>query len=165
MESQNDHNQQQQLINLIDSHKLDEFLTLYRQSVFVLKPFERIEILLRACRFGSLVLVRNILNEDSAVDVNCCHPSTGYSPLFIAIRAHQHDIIEYLIQETQANVNGTCATSENDETAATTCLQEALRQQDLSTITLLLQHGAIVDERHLFLAIIECFRQNFKVTI
>jgi len=143
--------QQQQLIDLIDDHALEEFFVLYGEISSNLKSFEHVELLLRACRFGTLSFVQSILNNNSVIDVNCRHPSTGFSPLFIAIRAQQHDIIEYFIRETQADVNCNFQTN-------TTCLHEALRQRDLFTIKLLLEHDVIIDESHLFLVIIECFR-------
>lgn len=147
--------QQQDLIDLIDDHALEKFLALYRQISSNLKSFEHVELLLRACRFGTLSFVKNILNNNSIIDINCRHPSTGFSPLFIAIRAQQHDIIEYFIRETQADVNCNFQTN-------TTCLHEALRQRDLFTIKLLLEHGVIIEESHLFLVIIECFREKIN---
>ena len=147
--------QQQQLIDLIDDHDLEKFAVLYQQISSDLKSFEHVELLLRACRFGTVPLVQCILNNNSIIDVNCRHSSTEYSPLFIAIRAQQHDIIEYLIRETQANVN--CHFQTN-----ITCLHEALRQRDLFTVKLLLEHGVVVDESHLFTAIIECFREEIN---
>jgi hypothetical protein len=147
--------QQQQLIDLIDDHDFEKFDVLYQQVSSDLKSFEHVELLLRACRFGTVPFVQCILNNNSIIDVNCQHPSTGYSPLFIAIRAQQHDIIEYLIRETQVDVNCNFQTN-------TTCLHEALSQRDFFTIKLLLEHGVIVNESHLFTAIIECFREEIN---
>lgn len=143
-------NVQKQLLNLINNHALDEFLQIYQQCLYSLRSFERIEILLRACRFGTVEFVENIFNKDSLTNMNCRHPSTGYTPLFIAIRAKQYNIVKYLIEKTEVD---------------TTCLQEALRQRDMSIVKLLLQHGAIVDEQHLRIAIGECFREDCKVCI
>jgi ankyrin repeat protein len=142
--------QQQRLIELIDAHATtDDFLTLYRYSVTALKPFEQNELLLRACRFGTLAIIQALLSDGHVTVDNCHHPSTGCSPLFIAIRAHQTAIIYYLIHEVHADVN---SSTNRDET----CLHEAIRQRDLSTVKLLLEHGATVDERHFLLAIKEC---------
>jgi hypothetical protein len=47
---------QQQLTDLIDSHAVEKFRVLYRQSSSTLKLFEHVELLLRACRFGILPL-------------------------------------------------------------------------------------------------------------
>ena len=157
-------NQQQQMMKLIDNHLLDEFLVIYRQSLCSLQPFEQIQILLHACRFGTSEFVHNILNEKSSININCRHSSTGYTPLFTAIRAKRHDIIKYLIEKTEADVNCNFTNNANLE-AITTCLHEALHQRDLLTVKLLLQYGAIVNERHLYMAINECFRQDSKVSV
>ena len=157
-------NRLQQLIDLIDSEALDDFLTRYRESLSLLKPFERVALLLRACRSGSLQVVKTILDEDPVMDVNCRHPSTNYSPLMIAIRAQRDAIIKYLIQETEADVNCTFGNTEKDD-AASTCLHEALRQGDVSTVMLLVKHGVVVTKSHLYVAVIECFRPRHKVVI
>ena len=146
------HQQQQKLLDLIDAHMADDFVALYRCSITVLKQFEHNELLLRACRFGTLELVQSLLNEGHVAIDNCYHPSTGFSPLFIAIRARQPDIIDYLIRQLHADVNDSKNTDE-------TCLHEAIRQWDLPTVKLLLEHGVIVDERHFLLALNECVRE------
>ncbi|CAF1174288.1 unnamed protein product [Rotaria sordida] len=146
---------QQQLVALIDSQSLEDFIKLYRESLSTLKEYDHVELLLRASRYGLLPFVRNILNDSSAlVDTNCRHSSTYVSPLVVAIRAQKHDVINYLIQEAKADVNWSC-----DE-KNTTCLHEAIRRHDLSTAKLLLQYGAIVDKRHLQIAMIECLSQK-----
>lgn len=156
---QNEQENQQHLLHLIDTHSLEDFLDLYGKSLSNLKVFEHVELLFRACRFGSLVFVKTILSSSSSiVSVSSCHPSTGFSLLFVTIRAQQHEITEYLIREMQADVNWSC------KKTAVTCLQEAIRHRDIFTMTLLLQHGAFVDQRHLFASIIECFSLEKKVT-
>ncbi|CAF3150254.1 unnamed protein product [Rotaria sp. Silwood2] len=142
---------QQQLVAFIDSQSLEDFLELYRASLGILKEYDHVELLLRASRYGLLSFVRNILNDGSAfVNANCRHPSTKILPLVVAIRAQKHDVINYLIQEAKTDINWSC------EKKNITCLHEAIRQRDLSTTKLLLQYGAIVDKRHLQIAIIEC---------
>ncbi|CAF3333317.1 unnamed protein product [Rotaria socialis] len=129
----------------------------YEQCSSALRPFEHAEILFRACRFGTLDFVRAILKDNTRIDINIRHPSTGYSPLFIAIRAQQHEIIDYLVQEKRADVNGNSNISIHCG-SMTSCVHEALRQHDQLTLCLLLEHGALIDQSHIFLAIIECFR-------
>lgn len=145
--------QQQELLDLIDDQNLDKFLLLFEDIRSTLKLFEQLELLFRACRFGTLPMVKGILETNVLIDVNSRHPSTRFSPLFIAIRAQQHEIIEYFIGETEADVNGRFPKNR-------TCLHEALRRGDVSTVTLLLDRQVDVDQSHLFLIIIECFREE-----
>jgi ankyrin repeat protein len=150
---------QERLIDLMNKELLEDFSDLYFKSLLIIKSYEHIELLLYACRFGLLSFVKKILNNNSTViNVNCYHPSTGFPPLFIAIRSQKHLIIEYLIREAKADVNWSC------DKIGRTCLNEAIRRWDLSTVALLIEHGAIVDQRHLFISIIECFREKDKVS-
>ena len=145
--------QQQELLDLIDDQNLEKFLLLFEDISSTLKSFEQLELVFRACRFGTLTIVKGILQGNVLIDANSRHPSTKFSPLFIAIRAQQHEIIEYFIQETDADINGRFPKNR-------TCLHEALRRGDLSTVTLLLDKQVEVDQGHLFLIIIECFREK-----
>ncbi|CAM4984496.1 unnamed protein product [Rotaria socialis] len=157
MSEANNHTQLQKLFYFIHIHELNDFITFYEQCSSALKPFEHAEILFRACRFDSLNFVRAILKDNKRIAINVRHPSTGYSPLFIAIRAQQHEIIDYLDQEKRADVNGNSNISIHCE-SMTSCAHEALRQHDQLTLCLLLEHEALIDQSHIFLAIIECFR-------
>lgn len=142
---------QVELVNFIDDQNWEKFLLLFEEINSRLKLFELLELLFRACRFGTLPMVKKVLEANVLIDVNSRHSSTRYSPLFIAIRAQQHDIIQYLIRETDADINSRFPKNR-------TCLHEALRRGDLSTVTLLLDRQVDVDQSHLFLIIIECLR-------
>ncbi|CAF1045490.1 unnamed protein product [Adineta steineri] len=146
---------QEQLINLIDNQSLEEFISLYSKHSSLLKSYQHTELLFRSCRLGLLSFVEYILNS-KLIDINCSHPSTGYPLLFISIRSQKHDIIRYIIQQTNANINWSCQNNE------ITCLNEAIRQLDYSTVILLLEHGCTINQSHLFGTIIECFRQRDK---
>lgn len=149
-----------QLVDLIDNQSLDDFIELYRKSIRILKTYDHIELILRATRFGLLPFVKCLLNDGAdCIDVNCQYVSSGISPLVVAIRAQKHDLINYFILEAKADVNWSCPKKK------LTCLHEAIRQCDLSTVTLLLEHGTIVDKRHLRAVIIECLSPRVTVML
>ena len=148
----------QDLLDFIDDQNFDKFLVLYGEIHSKLKSLEHLELLFRACRFGTLSFVKRILNDNTLVHVNSPHPSTKYSPLFIAIRAQQYEIIKYLVEETEADIN--CRFPKDR-----TCLHEALRQGDVPTVTLLLDRQVNVDQSHLLLIIIKCFREEVSMVL
>lgn len=150
---------QQKLIGFINTHHLEDFSKLYCEKIDSLKEYDHVEFLLRAIRYGLLSFVQTLLKHGSTkINANCHHSSRGISPLIAAIRAQKHDIIKYLIEEAKVNVNYSC------ETNRTTCLHEAIRQHDLSTISLLLQYGATIDQHHFKVAIIACLTSQETVS-
>ncbi|CAF0911330.1 unnamed protein product [Adineta steineri] len=147
----------EQLINLTDDQSLEDFISLYSKYSSLLKSHQHTELLFRSCRLGLLSFLEYILNS-KLIDINCPHPSTGYPLLFLSIQPQKHDIIKYIIQQTNANINWSCQNN------GITCLNEAIRQSDYSTVILLLEHGYAINQSHLFGTIIECFRQDNKVS-
>jgi ankyrin repeat protein len=139
---------QQHLVDLIDSLVIDEFLEQVNDgSSSTLRDFERTELVLRACRFGSLELVRSFVTDDDLI--KCRHSSTGYSPLFIAIRGRQRTIIDYII-------------SRHPPIDFSACLHEAIRQQDPVTVKLLLQllTPDVLKRHHFLSALCECIHES-----
>ena len=94
----------EELINLIDNQLYENFIILYSKHSSSLKSFEHIELLFRFLSFWLFIILEFLLNS-KLIDINCSHPSTGYSPLFISIRLEKHNIIKYIIEQTNININ------------------------------------------------------------
>ena len=144
------------LLILLQKKIPEKFQEFYNSVCTLLKPFDHVDLLLHACRLGLLTAVDTMLNRN-LVSINCSHKSTGYSSLFIAIRFQQHDIIDYLMNHPSIDFQWSC------NKKPVNYLDEAIHQWDLSTVKKLIAHNCPIHRRHLFLAIIECFRQNEKV--